>query len=315
MPDFDPVPDPTTPATTALASAPDAIANPAPSGRRRALQLGLAGALMPLLQACSPVAILERRVPDDTYRLAADIAYGSHPRQQLDVYMPLDARAPAPVFVFFYGGVWTSGTRAFYRFVGEAFAARGIVTVVPDYRLHPEVKFPDFLDDTARAVRWAIDNASRHGGDSSRVFIGGHSAGAYNAAMVAFDPRYATAAGFDIARLSGFIGLAGPYDFLPLTGRTTRAVFGWPDTSPATQPINVVSKGAPRSLLLYAKHDNLVGPHNSENLARRLRELGTAVTVVAYETLGHRTLVGSLARPLNWMGDTAGEIAAFISPS
>jgi acetyl esterase/lipase len=287
--------------------------SPSPSPRRRALRLGLAGAATSLLQACSPIAFLERRVPGDTYRLAPDIPYGSHPRQALDVYMPLDTRRPAPVFVFFYGGVWTSGTRGFYRFVGEAFAARGIVTVVPDYRLHPEVKFPDFLDDSARAVRWALDNAARHGGDPSRVLIGGHSAGAYNAAMVAFDPRYAQAAGFDSRRLDGFVGLAGPYDFLPLTGRVTRAVFGWPDTPPETQPINVVAKGAPRSLLLYAKYDNLVGPHNSENLARRLRELGTPVTVVPYETLGHRTLVGSLARPLNWTGDTADRIAAFIS--
>jgi len=281
--------------------------------RRRTLSLGLAGAATSLLQACSPVSFLERRVPEDTYRLVPDIAYGSHPRQRLDVYSPLDARTAAPVFVFFYGGAWTSGTRGFYRFVGEAMAARGIVTVVPDYRLHPEVRFPDFLDDSARAVRWALDHAAKHGGDPSRVFIGGHSAGAYNAAMVAFDPRYAQAAGFDSRRLAGFIGLAGPYDFLPLTGRTTRAVFGWPDTSPATQPINVVSTGAPRSLLLYAVHDNLVGPHNSENLARRLRELGTTVRIVPYETLGHRTLVGSLARPLNWTGDAADRIAAFIS--
>lgn len=283
-----------------------------PFTRRRALRLGFAGAATSLLQACSPIAFLERRVPEDTYRLAGDIAYGSHPRQKLDVYMPLDTRKPAPVFVFFYGGNWTSGTRAFYRFVGEAFAARGIVTVLPDYRLHPEVNFPDFVEDSARAVRWAIDNASKHGGDPSRLFIGGHSSGAYNAAMVAFDPRFAKAAGFDRRQLAGFIGMAGPYDFLPLTGKITRAVFGWPDTPPSTQPINAVSTGAPRSLLLYATYDNLVGPHNSRNLAQRLREVGTEVKVLPYETLGHRTLVGSLARPLNWTGDAADQIAAFI---
>jgi len=281
--------------------------------RRRAVGLSLAGSATWLLQACSPIAFLDSRVPEDTYRLVQDIAYGSHPRQRLDVYMPLDMRRPAPVFVFFYGGAWTSGTRGFYRFVGEAFAARGIVTVVPDYRLHPEVRFPDFLDDSARAVRWALEHAAKHGGDPSRMFIGGHSAGAYNAAMVAFDPRYAQTAGFDSRRIVGFIGMAGPYDFLPLTGRVTRAVFGWPDTPPETQPINVVAKGAPLSLLLYAKHDNLVGPHNSENMAQKLRDLGTAVEVVPYETLGHRTLVGSLARPLNWTGDAADRIAAFIS--
>jgi acetyl esterase/lipase len=256
--------------------------------------------------------MVERRVPTDTYSLSSDVAYGQHPRQRLDVYSPLVGTKPAPVFVFFYGGVWNSGTKDFYRFVGEAFAARGIVTVIPDYRLHPEVRFPDFIDDSARAVRWAIDNAAKFGGDPARVHVGGHSAGAYNAAMVALDPRYARAAGFDAARLAGFIGLAGPYDFLPLTGRTTRAVFGFPDTSPDTQPINFVSPGAPRTLLLYATSDNLVGRHNSENLAAKLREAGVSVRAVPYESLGHRTLVGSLARPLVWMSNAADEITAFI---
>ncbi len=281
--------------------------------RRRALRAGLAGAALPLLGACSPLAQIERRVPEDTYRLATDIAYGDHPRQRLDVYRPLAQPGPAPVFVFFYGGAWTSGTRSFYRFVGEAFASRGIVTVVPDYRLHPEVKFPAFIEDSAQAVRWALANVADHGGDPARLSIGGHSAGAYNAAMVAFDARFARAAGFDAARVRGFVGLAGPYDFLPLTGRVTRAVFGWPDTPPSTQPVNVVTGGAPRSLLLYAVHDNLVAPRNSENLARRLREVGTEVELVAYETLGHRTLVGSIARPLDWMAGTAEQIARFVT--
>lgn len=270
--------------------------------------------LATLLAACSPWSLVERGVPEDTYRLASGIAYGAHPRQRLDVYRPASptASGSAPVFVFFYGGSWNSGTRELYRFVGEAFAARGIVAVIPDYRLYPEVRFPDFIDDSARAVRWAIDNAARHGGDPQRVFIGGHSAGAYNAAMVALDPRFATSAGFSPSRIAGFIGLAGPYDFLPLTGRITRAVFGYPDTSPDTQPINFVSAGAPPALLLYATRDNLVGPHNSENLAARLRAAGVEVTAIGFESLGHRTLVGSIARPLAWMGNTADEVAAFI---
>jgi len=267
-----------------------------------------------LLAACSPWSFVERGVPEDTYRLAAGIAYGAHPRQRLDVYRPANPSptGSAPVFVFFYGGSWNSGTRDFYRFVGEAFAARGIVTVIPDYRLYPEVRFPDFIVDSARAVRWAIDNAARHGGDPQRVFIGGHSAGAYNAAMVALDARFAASAGFSPSHIAGFIGLAGPYDFLPLTGRITRAVFGYPDTSPETQPINFVSAGAPPALLLYATRDNLVGPHNSENLAARLRASGVDVTTIGFEHLGHRTLVGAIARPLAWMGNTADAIAGFI---
>ncbi|MBC7778597.1 MAG: alpha/beta hydrolase [Proteobacteria bacterium] len=278
----------------------------------KTLFTAVASLVAPILSACSPLALLERAVPSDTYRLSSAIAYGTHPRQQLDVYAPLDTKTPAPVLVFIYGGNWNSGNRDFYRFVGEAFAARGIVTVIPDYRLYPEVKFPDFLVDSANATRWAIDNAAKFGGDPKRVYIGGHSAGAYNAAMVALDPRYARAAGFDSTQLAGFVGLAGPYDFLPLTGSITRAVFGFPDTSPATQPINFVSSRAPRSLLLYAPNDNIVGRHNSENLSTKLREAGVDVRLVPYDGLGHRTLVGSIARPLAWMGNTADEIAAFV---
>jgi len=268
--------------------------------------------LGPLLAACSPWALVERGIPTDTYRLASGIAYGEHPRQRLDVYSPLDTKVPAPVLVFIYGGGWTSGDRGFYRFVGEALAARGIVTVIPDYRVYPEVKFPAFVDDSAEAIGWALRNAARFGGDPKRLHVGGHSAGAYNAAMVAFSPDRARAAGFDPEQLAGFIGLAGPYDFLPLTGRTTRAIFGFPDTSPDTQPINFVSASSPRSLLLYATHDTVVGPHNTENLAARLRAAGVEVRVVPYQQLGHRTLIASFARPLSWLGATTDEVVRFV---
>lgn len=286
--------------------------SPGISDRRHSLRALLSCLLAPLLSACSPWSVVERGIPSDTYRLASGIAYGSHARQGLDVYSPLDRSEATPVFVFFYGGSWRSGNREFYRFVGETFASRGFVAVIPDYRLYPEVKFPDFVDDSARAVGWVLENISKYGGDTARVHVGGHSAGAYNAAMVAFDPRFAEAAGFGRTRIAGFIGLAGPYDFLPLTGRITRAVFGFPDTSPDTQPINFVTADAPPSLLLYATRDTLVGPHNSENLAARLRAAGAEVRVVPYERLGHRTLVGSLARPLAWMGSATDEIAAFM---
>jgi acetyl esterase/lipase len=274
--------------------------------------LAVASVLAPLVAACSPWALIERSVPTDTYRLSPDIAYGTNPRQRLDVYSPLDTSKPGPVLVFIYGGAWNSGNRDFYRFVGEALASRGIVTVIPDYRVYPEVKFPGFVEDSAQAIGWALKNVARFGGDPKRLNVGGHSAGAYNAAMVAFDPRYAKAAGFDSTQIAGFVGLAGPYDFLPLTGRITRQVFGYPDTSPDTQPINFVSARAPRSLLMYAVQDNLVGPHNSENLASKLREARVDVSVVQYDKLGHRTLVASIARPLHWMGNTADEIAAFV---
>ena len=93
-----------------------------------------------------------------------------------------------PVILFFYGGSWNSGRRQGYAFAARALAARGFVVIVPDYRLVPDAVYPDFLRDCAAAVRWARRNAGAHGGDGERIVLVGHSAGAYNAAMLALDP-------------------------------------------------------------------------------------------------------------------------------
>ena len=161
------------------------------------------------LAACSPLAALNAFARTDTYRPSADIAYGALPRQKLDVYTPTVAAPPAgwPVVVFFYGGTWTSGERRDYKFMGEALAERGILAVVADYRLYPEVRYPEFLRDSALAVAWALDNATRLGGDPARVFVMGHSAGGYNAAMVALDPRWLAPTGHSAKELAAWIGL------------------------------------------------------------------------------------------------------------
>ena len=108
-----------------------------------------------------------------------------------------------PVVVFFYGGTWTSGERGDYKFMGEALAERGILTVVADYRLYPEVRYPEFLKDSALAVAWSLDNAARSAAIRERVFVMGHSAGGYNAAMVALDPRWLAPTGHSAERARG----------------------------------------------------------------------------------------------------------------
>lgn len=284
---------------------------PAPlvAARRRVLAVGAAA----LISGCTPLRLINELAPTDTYRRTADLAYGPHPRQRLDLYAPVNAAGQAPVVVFFYGGSWRSGSRADYLFVGEALASRGCLAAVADYRLHPEVRFPGFIHDSAAAVAWVRSHAVAHGGDARRVFVMGHSAGAYNAAMVALDGRYLERAGAEPGGIAGLIGLAGPYDFLPLESRLLRDIFGWPDTPPETQPIRFVGPEAPPALLLTAQRDGIVSPGNSARLAARLRDAGRPVREVTYPQLDHRTLLGALAVPLRNLAPVLDEVTSFVS--
>ena len=278
---------------------------------------GVLVAIAGLIAACSPLTLINTFTPSNTYRAQRDIAYGTLERQRLDVYMPATNPGNAPVILFFYGGNWNSGAKADYQFVGEAFASRGFVTVLADYRLYPQVRFPDFLHDSARAFAWVQTNIARHGGNPARIFVAGHSAGAYNAAMLAFDPAYLDATGVAPGAVKGLIGLAGPYDFIPLTGEVTKAVFGFPDTPPATQPINFVPPTTgtrlPPVLMLTAPDDTVVKPGNSARLAAKLRAAGGAVKEISYAKLDHRSILGALAAPLRGLAPVLDDIVAFAN--
>ncbi len=279
--------------------------------RRRFLHAAAAGGALTLV-GCSVTTLINQFTPSGRYRVTRDLRYGTAHRQQLDVCQPSVRASLVPVVVFFYGGNWDSGARADYLFAGAALAARGYLAVVPDYRLFPEVRFPDFLHDCAAAVRWTVDHAGEFGGDTARLYLMGHSAGAYNAAMLALDSEYLQAAGVEQRRISGLIGLAGPYDFRPLIGKVTREVFGYPDTPARTQPISFAAAGAPRSLLVTGSADDIVDPGNSRRLAARLREQGASVRAIEYANLGHRALIGAVAAPLQRLAPVLDDISAFI---
>ncbi len=273
---------------------------------RSALVLGLA-LVASALAACSPIRLLNGLVSERSYRFEGAVAYGSAPRQVLDVYRPLPAIAPGegarPLVVFFYGGTWSSGDRASYKFVGEALASRGAVVVVPDYGLSPAFRYPVFVRDSALAVKWALDNVVRLGADPKRVFVMGHSSGGYNAAMVALDARWLGEAGATPKQLAGWIGLAGPYDFLPIENPQARVAFHWPDTPRDSQPIGYPSPASPRTLLMAAAKDSSVNPiRNTRQMVARLRAAGVEVQTREFDNLSHMTLIGAVAGPLEWIG-------------
>lgn len=280
------------------------------------LYLVAALALAATLIACAPVATLNALAPRHTHTVTTGIPYGMGPRQQLDVYTPARAapRGGWPVVVFFYGGSWNRGQRADYAFVGEALASRGILTLVADYRLYPEVRYPEFLRDSAAALAWGLAHAAGLGGNPQRVHVMGHSAGAYNAAMLALDARWLKPTGHTPRELAGFIGLAGPYDFLPMTNPDAQPVFFHPDYPPGTQPLQHASKGAPRSFIAAPRSDSLVNPlRNSQGLATRLQELRVPVTLKFYDRVGHMTLIGTFGTPLRWLAPTLNDVAAFVN--
>lgn len=211
----------------------------------------------------------------------------------LDVYRPRTPSSDAPVVVFFYGGSWQSGSREGYRFVGRRLAEQGALVVIPDYRKAPLPSFPGFMDDAAQAVRWARDNAREWGGDPSKIFIVGHSAGAQIAALLGTDARYLRAQGIETRTLSGVAGLSGPYDFA-INGNLLDVFGRDPALWPRAQAVNFVDGDEPPFLLIHGTGDRTVESVDSEQLAERLRGRDVPVRLMLLPGAGHLAPVAGL---------------------
>jgi acetyl esterase/lipase len=263
--------------------------------------------------ACAPLSLLNAVSFDNGAELVGqDVAYGEDARQRLDVYAPAQGSKPAPVVVFFYGGSWNSGSKAEYGFAASAIAARGYITVLPDYRLVPQVRFPSFLDDGAHAIAWVERNIGRYGGDNGKVFVAGHSAGAYNAVMIALDRRYGERAGLRPRLLKGVAGLSGPYDFLPLDTKATIDAFALAPRLTETQPIALVRPGLPPFFLATGADDDLVFPRNTRALAGKLKAAGGAVEEKVYPGLGHAGTLLALSVPFRGKAPVLDDMVAFF---
>jgi len=263
-----------------------------------------------LTAGCSGQQLLNTLTPSSGYAFAPAV-YDAERRLALDVYTPLNAKAQA-VVVYFYGGRWREGAPADYRFVGQALASQGFVAVLPDYRHYPAVRFPEFVHDAARAVGWTQRQIARYGGDPDRIFLMGHSSGAHLAAMLTLNREYLARERFDRAALRGMIGLAGPYDFLPLTDADLRDMFGPPERYELSQPITYADGDNPPLLLMHGEDDTTVRVRNTRNLAAAVSKAGGAVETVIYPEMSHARIVASLAAPLRGSADVLQQVARFI---
>lgn len=275
--------------------------------------------LAPLAAACSPLGALNALAPKEknSKLLRANVAYGADRRQAYDVYAPVNIAVDtesglAPMLVFFYGGGWDSGSKDLYSWAGRALASLGYVVVVPDYRLVPQVRFPEFLEDSEAAVRHAMANAEDYGADAQRLGLMGHSAGAYNAIMLALAPNYLGLPAGEQSALRAVIGVAGPYDFYPYDVPSTVNAFGqWPKPE-ETQPVNYARKTGAKFQLIYSRGDKVVGAHNAKNLAAKLKAAGDDVELIAYDKPSHPDMVAALSLPLRGRANTFGDVKDFL---
>jgi acetyl esterase/lipase len=245
-------------------------------------------------------------------QVAEGVAFGTH-GQTLDIWAPADPPAgKLPVVIFWYGGGWAKGDRAAYAFAGRALAKDGFLVVIPDYRKVPDVLFPAFLDDGAEAVAWVQANVAEHGGDPGRVAFMGHSAGAYQAVMLALDSKRLAAAGADPGIVKAAVGLSGPYDFYPFDKPRSIAAMGqWPRPE-ETQPIAFARADAPPLLLVTSEGDETVRPKNANNLAAKLRGMGAPAEVKNYGPLDHEEIVMALSKPFRAKGPVLADSVAFL---
>ncbi len=215
------------------------------------------------------------------------IEYGSHPRQKLDLYLPTGSRANSKAMVVFgYGGGYKDGNRDEYRFIGQVFASLGLVTVIYDYRLFPEVQFPTYLEDAALAVRWAYDHAGKYGANQNNLILAGHSAGAHIAAMLATNSVHLEAVNLQPRGFKLVLGLSGGYDFW-----NAQIGFISPDIAEvmqgvkpqATQPLEFLTPFVPPMLLMHPKNDQILPITQARTFEARAKSLGANVTLLEYE--------------------------------
>lgn len=264
------------------------------------------------LTGCSGTDVLNTLGRAPHYQSATDIAYGQHPRQTLDIYSP-DSDANGCTVMFVYGGSWDSGKKEQYGFVGAALARKGYTVIVPDYRLYPEVTYPAFVQDIAKAI--ASEKVQNLLAGKPLVLMG-HSAGAMIAGLISYDPQYLQAEGLSREQIARYISLAGPHDyFLPTEKPQWTRIFGEDQNRQVDAlTVNHIHPDNPPTLILHGADDETVTPKSALSLEKKLREARVEVTQKTYEGVSHVKLVAAMGRPLGFLAPTTEDIDTFLQP-
>lgn len=252
------------------------------------------------------------------YTVYENISYGNHPLNQLDIYVPGEqsnrSGSALAVVIYFYGGCWggcESLEKDKYVFVAEALTSHNYIAILADYRRYPEVKFAQLMDDARKSVEWVRSNVYRYGGNPDTIFLMGHSSGAHMAVMLSLDETYLQAQTYE--SIKGFVGLAGPYDFLPFTKPYQKILFGPEQNYQQSQPVNFVNGNEPPLLLLYGNEDQTVYPHNIINLTDKVQQVGGQVEAHLYNDIDHFSILGALSKPYQKQQPILNDIICFLN--
>ena len=258
---------------------------------------GLVLTMAGLVSACAPVSILNGITPSSTFDRTKNVPFGDAERDKLDIYRAENPKADAPVLVFVHGGSWDSGSKDIYKFLAEGFTKSGYDIALPNYRLFPDGKFPDFIQDNARAVAHITQEFP-----GRKIVLIGHSAGAYNVLMLGLRDEYLRRAGIDRCKtVSAVISLAAPVGVVPLTGDRLIQIF--PDRFTKEDAVlNNVTGPTPPIFLGHGDADTVVSPVNATQLAEKIRARGGQVQVKIYPKQSHTDVVKVLSRHFD--GDT-----------
>ena len=210
-------------------------------------------------------------------------------KHKLDLYLPKDQKN-FPVLVFLHGGSWRTGDRSVYAAVGERFARAGIGVAIPSYRLMPQNPHPAQIEDTAAAFAGVVRNISERGGDASRIYLVGHSAGAHLAALLALDEKYLKK--FDLPRstIRGVIAMSGVYNVDKL--ETFLATGDKHDASPLAH----VHVGSPPFLITYCQWDYFGLPKQARDFTVTLKKNFVPAQILYLPGENHISEVVSLVR-------------------
>ncbi len=253
-----------------------------------------------LITACTQASMAVVNFPShfDNTTIIRDVAYGDNSSQKLDIYQPEGLDKKRDVIVFLYGGRWTNGIKEDYSFIGTSLAHQGFIVVIPDYRKYPDVHFPVFVNDSAKALAWTYDHIADYHGTPEHIFVIGHSAGAHIGALLSTDGSYLAAEGKNRnAVIRGFIGLAGPYSFTP-DEPDLEDMFGPPENYPKMRATTYVDGQQPPMLLLWGEKDDIVKRTNLDLLEKAIHEKGGTVQSIIYPDTDHINILGDLT----WVG-------------